>query len=89
MNISDEEADALVHGLINEIRPYANELVDKYHEYWVQFNGDEIKTFRAMLLWISVGIEISHLDQKTLIALTAFTARRLHTHRPMLTVSRN
>lgn len=87
--LTDEERNARVADLIDTMRPYADELIARYTTYIVQFNGDEAKAFHSLIMFLSVGLEMAKYDDKAMMALVAFMARRLSNSMPDLARSLN
>jgi hypothetical protein len=80
---SDIERSARVHDLLGELRPHANEITAQYLVYLTQF-GDESKAFQALIMYLEVGLEVGKYDDKSMLALAAFLARRLANTMPNL-----
>lgn len=87
--MTDEERNARVADLLDECRPFADELIAQYCIYLHQFDGDKAMAFHALTMYLLVGVETAKYDEKAMLALVAFMTRRLSNMMPLLARSFN
>jgi len=81
--LTDRERE-VARGAIDEIRPLMNELTSKFLDFAYEFDGDDERSFIAIVKYVEVAIEVGRFDRNTMIALLAFGVRRLHSNTPRM-----
>ena len=88
----DLERIRLVRDVWSETRPALDELITAYADYRTRFSGlpdaDE-RAYHALVMYISVGLEMSRYTDQDILAVVAFAARRLWHHQPRLAATLN